>query len=364
MKNKSKINIIFPYNSVGGAFRSTYEIGNRLTNLGYEVVVYFPFFPLMKGRKLFSIENIFFFIRGIGRSLIRRNKVIWFDVNFKVKIVPFLNDFFIENADIVIANHWVTAENVYRLSKNKGEKYYFIRDIEHWSPHFEYVKDAFKLDMKRLVVADWIKDYLKKELDLSAEAVITNGLNFKIFKVEDKKYNLKNVTISMIFSSHPMKGIEDAVYVLEKIYKKYPDIKIILFGFEPKPKNLNFKFTYLRGLAGSSVKEVYTKSDIFLSTSIQEGFNNPPSEAMAAKCAVLATKVGSSPHTTEHMINGILVEPRDTAKMEKFLSLLIEDRDLRISLSENGFKSIQKLTWDVSIKKLDNLFSKTYAKEL
>ena len=155
----------------------------------------------------------------------------------------------------------------------------------------------------------------------------------------------------MIFSSHPMKGIEDAVYVLEKIYKKYPDIKIILFGFEPKPKNINFKFTYLRGLAGSSVKEVYAKSDIFLSTSIQEGFNNPPSEAMAAKCAVLATKVGSTPHTTEHMINGVIVEPRDTAEMEKFLSLLIEDRDLRISLSENGFKSIQQLTWDDTIKK-------------
>lgn len=363
MKNKLKINIIFPYNSVGGAFRSTYEIGNRLTNLGYEVIVYFPFFPLMKGKKLFSIENIYFFIRGLGRSLIRRNKVSWFDVNFKVKIVPFLNNFFIEDADIVMANHWVTAENVYGLSKNKGEKYYFIRDIEHWSPHYEHVKDAFKLDMKRLVVADWIKDYLKNELYLDVEAVITNGFNFKKFKVEDKTYNLKNVTISMIFSSHPMKGIKDAVYVLEKIYKKYPDINIILFGFEPKPKNLNFKFTYLRRLSGSSVKEVYSKSDIFLSTSLQEGFNNPPSEAMAAKCAVLVTNVGSAIYTMKHMINGIVVEPKDSAEMEKFLSLLIEDRDLRISLSENGFKSIQKLTWDVSIKKLDNLFSKKYAKK-
>ena len=57
MKKNKKINIIFPYNSVGGAFRSTYEISNRLKKLGYHVVVYFPFFPLMPFAKLSNASS-------------------------------------------------------------------------------------------------------------------------------------------------------------------------------------------------------------------------------------------------------------------------------------------------------------------
>ena len=53
--NKKKVNIIFPYNSVGGAFRSTYEISNRLTKLGYDVV-YFPLFPPKEEHGLLTIK--------------------------------------------------------------------------------------------------------------------------------------------------------------------------------------------------------------------------------------------------------------------------------------------------------------------
>ena len=49
-----KINVIFPYNSIGGAFRSTYEICNRLKKRGYDPVVYFPFFPILGEKKLLA----------------------------------------------------------------------------------------------------------------------------------------------------------------------------------------------------------------------------------------------------------------------------------------------------------------------
>jgi len=357
MKKNKKINIIFPYNSVGGAFRSTYEISNRLKKLGYDVVIYFPFFPLMNGQNTFSLTGFLFFVRGILRSLIRRNKIYWFECDFQIKIVPFLNNFFIRDADIIIANHWITAKPTYDLSFRKGEKYYFIRDNEHWAPHYDKVVQAFNLNMKRLVVAEWIKEHFEEKLNLGVEAVITNGFNFKKFKVENKTFNKKNITISMIYSSHPMKGMGDALVVLEKVFRKYSSVKIILFGFETKPKNLNFKFTYYRGLAGDSVKEIYKKTDIFFCPSLQEGFHNPPSEAMAAKCAVIATSVGSVPYTIKNMKNGISVNPGDVISMEKYFSLLIEDKNLRVSLSETAYETIQNLTWDHSIQKLNKIFS-------
>ena len=85
------------------------------------------------------------------------------------------------------------------------------------------------------------------------------------------------------------------------------------------------------------MREIYKKTDIFLCPSIQEGWHNPPSEAMASKCAVVATNVGSVLYTVENNVNGFKVEPKDVNAMEENISKLIENRDLRISISENAF---------------------------
>ncbi len=355
--NKKKINVIFPYNSVGGAFRSTYEISNRLTEIGYEVTVYFPFFAPFEGKSIFSLEGFFLFVRGIIRSLVRRNKITWFETCFRIRQVPLIHRRFIADADIIIANHWQTASKVYNLPLSKGEKYYFIRDVEQWAEYYPNEIEAFKLDMKRLVVAPWIEEFLDKELNLGVEAVITNGFNFQKFHVSNKDFLKKDITLSMIYSSHPMKGFEDAKLVFSRIKELYPNIKILLFGFEPEPKNLGFNFEYIRGAAGDEVKEIYKKTDIFFCPSLQEGFHNPPSEAMASKCAVLATAVGSVPFTMNNLENGIIVKPGDTNGMIQGLIKLIEDRSLRVELSKNANQSIKDLTWDKSIEKLDGLFS-------
>ena len=303
MNNKKSINMIFPYNTVGGAFRSTYEISNRLTNLGYNVRIYFPFFPLMEEHKFFTLSGFMHFVRGFVRSLVRRNKVTWFDCEFEIKQIPFINKNFIRDADIIIANHWPTAMPVYKLPKSKGDKYYFIRDVAQWAPYYDQELKAFNLDMKRLVVAEWIKEYLYKNLNLDVVDVITNGFNFQKFSIEEKVYKDNDLTISMIYSTHPMKAMDDASKVFEKINIKFPSVKILLFGFESKPKNLKFNFKYIKGAKGESVKEIYRKTDIFFCPSIQEGFHNPPSEAMAGKCAVVATSIGSVPFTMKDMRN-------------------------------------------------------------
>ena len=160
----------------------------------------------------------------------------------------------------------------------------------------------------------------------------------------------------MIYSTHPMKGIEDGLECLRRIKVSHPTSQILLFGFPNKPL-LDFEFDYVRGPVKEELREIYKKTDIFLCPSIQEGWHNPPSEAMASKCAVVATNVGSVLYTVENNVNGFKVEPKDVNAMEENISKLIENRDLRISISENAFLSIQKLTWDDPIEKLDKLFS-------
>ena len=76
-------------------------------------------------------------MRGIIRSLVRRNKITWFETCFRIRQVPLIHRRFIADADIIIANHWQTTSKVYNLPLSKGEKYYFIRDVEQWAEYYE-----------------------------------------------------------------------------------------------------------------------------------------------------------------------------------------------------------------------------------
>ena len=139
-----KINIIFPYNIIGGAFRSTYELSNHLTLRGHDINIYIPFIPFLEGHSLFSFKGITLFIRGIIRSLIRGSRVSWFDLRVKINVVPFISNYFIRDADIIVANHWQTVESVFQLHGRKGIKFNFIRDTNPWMERPELEENSFK----------------------------------------------------------------------------------------------------------------------------------------------------------------------------------------------------------------------------
>ncbi|MDA7601973.1 glycosyltransferase family 4 protein [Gammaproteobacteria bacterium] len=357
IESKKKINILFPYNSVGGAFRSTYEICNRLTKKGYDIVIYFPLIPLMENKKITSVEGLIFFIRSLVRNILRSSSVKWFNLECRSKQILYIGDRFIRDADVIIANHWPTAFPVHDLNPSKGKKFYFIRDIEQWSDFYHLEKKCFQLPMSRLVTTEFISNFLADNLELDCTAIIRNGFNFEDFKVSEKKFSGADCTISMIYSDHPMKGIKDGIKCLQSIKKKFPSCTILLFGFSKKPK-LDFDFKFIRKPVKEELREVYASTDIFLCPSLQEGWHNPPSEAMAAKCSVVATNVGSVPYTIEDSVNGYVVEPGDFQKMDECISKLILDRDLRISISEIAYKRIQNLTWDDPVDKLNKIFTK------
>ena len=72
---EKKILFVFPYNTWGGAFRSSYILSNKLIERGWEVDIIFPIIPPRNGFKILSINWLKLKIIGLARSFIRRNKV-------------------------------------------------------------------------------------------------------------------------------------------------------------------------------------------------------------------------------------------------------------------------------------------------
>jgi hypothetical protein len=347
-----KINIIFPYNTWSGAFRSTYELANRMAERGEDVEIYFPFFPHLQGASLLSGQGLNLLGRGLVRSIVRRNCVPWFDVKVPLKMVPTFTDHFIRDADVIVANHWPTAYSVAKLSPKKGRKFYFIRDIDWWThkTQLDLELAASQLPLGKIVVAPWLGDELREKLGVDVLGTVSNGMNMEDFGVTEKQYN-DDPVLCMTYSDHPAKGMDDGMAALRIAKERHPRVKIVLFGLN-RPGNLPFDAEFHFRPAKDRLRKIYAGTDIFLSSSLQEGYHNPPREAMAARCAVVATNVGSIPHCTIPGETALVVNPGDVDGMADAMCNLIEHPEKLREMGRRGHEHIQQFTWEKSVDRL------------
>lgn len=343
-----KIVFVFPYNTWGGAFRSTYVLGNKLIERGHDVEILFPFVPLRNGQRIWTIKFARYFVWGILRSLIRFKKIP-FKVNAKVRFVPTFTDTFMPNADVIVANHWNTVEYVADLNPDKGRKFLYIRDVEQWADYYDQELAAFRLPLKKIAVAKWIKEFLWDTQRIEIDHVVENGTEWERFTVKDKLQN-KKPTILMCYATHPMKDMDTGIKVLRRIKQMHPDVRIQLFGFPSKPK-LKFDFKYFHRPTGEDLKNLYGDSEIYFCPSIQEGYHNPPREAMSARCAIVATNVGCIPDLGKDGENMFVVSPHDEDGMVEAISALITDPKLRINFGQNALEAIKLSSWDDKVNK-------------
>ena len=80
-------------------------------------------------------------------------------------------------------------------------------------------------------------------------------------------------------------------------------------------------------------------------------------EGMAYKNVTITTNVGGIPKMITNMQNGVLINPGDTESLYKYLDKLLQDKELRIKLSENARKTTEeKFNIKNNIKKLIEVY--------
>jgi len=84
------------------------------------------------------------------------------------------------------------------------------------------------------------------------------------------------------------------------------------------------------------IPEILARFDIFCLTSNSEGTPNALLEAMSAGLPVVATRVGGVPEIIEDSVQGLLVEPGDTAGIAQAICNLLENPDLSWRMGQAG----------------------------
>ena len=82
------------------------------------------------------------------------------------------------------------------------------------------------------------------------------------------------------------------------------------------------------------------------------------SEAWARSKPIIATRVGGIPYRVKHMVNGLLVPPKDPKALAEALMTLLQNKELVTRLGAEGRKEI--ITWSEVATKMLNVY-KGYA---
>lgn len=343
-----KINFIVPFTSKTGGIKIVFEYANRLQERGHDILIYVPIVAYKFNNK--GIIGSLKMFKSTGGNIKRGTKVNWFDLKVPIKLVPFIKDKFIRNADAIIASAWPTAYDVYNLNKNKGNKFYFIQGYEIWSGPKDKVDGTYFLPLKQIVIANWLKVLMGKEFNNTSAEIIYNCIDFDEFNNNNKQFN--NKVICMMHHSLECKGYKEGLKAFETIKAKFPDLKLILFGMEKGeciPKYAEFHLNPNR----KELKDIYCKSDVFIFPSRFEGWGLTPLEAMACKCAVVGTNVGAIKEIGVNGENVMISEPGDISGLSENLYRILSDAKLLKDISYNGYKTVLNFSWDKSVKKFE-----------
>lgn len=210
---------------------------------------------------------------------------------------------------------------------------------------FERKKKYYpKLNIQFLAISSWMKEQAKLSTLLKNELinVIPSGIDCNVYKLRDtsglrERLNLKtNDTVVLMGAQHlnsPFKGVQLSVDALNQYHDK--KLKIITFGggevflSNPLHEVINFGFV-------SNAREManlYTVADLFLCTSVAEGFGMTVAEAQCCGTPAIAFEETGPSDIISHKSTGYLAKFKNVDDVVNGLSYCLNSEFDRKKIS-------------------------------
>lgn len=301
-----------------------YELEKRLTK-NFEIHILTPHFPGSKNTETMGNLKVYRFhyffekfekLGGNGGILptLKANKFYYltvplfllFEVLAILKLVKKLKP------DIIHA-HWIIPQGLTAYINfliNKTSYVVTSHGSDLHSLGLFFLKKIILTKAKKItVVSSYLKEEIKK-IDpnlLSKTEVIPMGVDTKQFnpnKYDEsikKKYGITGKFILFVGRLAPEKGVKYLIDAMLLVFRKLPDTKLLIIGsgsLEQELKNqvkkldIESNVIFLGSIKYENLPPYYATADIFVSTSIKEGFGLTLVEALMSGCSVIGTNVG------------------------------------------------------------------------
>ena len=347
----STITFVFPHPVAGptGGYKVAYEYANRLVADGHKVNIVYSGSLFWKKKSLYfkltnCVRYIQMFIKGYGCRK-------WFNLDKRVKehLTLSLNYRHVPKSDIYICTSPYTA--MYVKDYPTENKYYLIQDYENWGAVTdEKLLETYHYPLKKIVISTWLEKLMEKHgCDCT---FIRNGFDFDYFKKSKEIDTRDRYTITMLYRPAEVKGCKYGFAALDIVKKEYPQLKVNIFGIEPRPDYLPEWYNYYQSPDKETHNRIYNEAAIFIGCSSVEGWGLPIGEAMICGAAVACTNNKGYLEMAKDGETALVSPIRDAQALANNIIRLIKDDELRHRIARNGNEFIKQFDWDSSYKKL------------
>lgn len=232
-----------------------------------------------------------------------------------------------------------------------------------------------KADKILAVSSNTKQDLIEKfQLDESKIEVVYASGSESFQQIEDPemlenfrlKTNLPEKFFLAVGTIEPRKNYPNLIKAFAEFSKKYPKYRLIIVGrdgwqFEETYKAIHENYMqkkvhFLGYLSEKSIVNLYNMAEAFVFPSLYEGFGIPPLDAMRCGCPVIAANTSSLPEVVGNA--GILIDPKNPHSITAAMLKIVENKELRDTMVQNGFAQAKKFSWEASAKRLLEIIKK------
>jgi glycosyltransferase involved in cell wall biosynthesis len=155
-------------------------------------------------------------------------------------------------------------------------------------------------------------------------------------------------------NNKPIYDLKTLIKVIPKIGKKYSNVHFVFIG-EGTEVFTRYKLPNticLGKVKHNVVNDVFSASDIYVSTSLSDGASASLLEAMCCKLVPVVTKIQGNEEWITDCFNGSLFCKSDSFKLYECLEALIVNVSMRECVSKFAYETTRKIDWESNMTML------------
>jgi glycosyltransferase involved in cell wall biosynthesis len=231
----------------------------------------------------------------------------------------------------------------------------------------------FKFSDKVLFVSEAIRNELLSKVRFNGQIkVIYNGIDCscRYFPYLRNGNELRNhfgiypddIVLGMTGALIHLKGGDIAIRALRKIIHEFPQVKLVFLGEGEARQDWSHLANsigvadHVLFLGQTTTPELFYRElfDIHINASRSEALGGSIIEASACGLPIVASRVGGTPEIVEDGVTGYLFNKEDFDDLARKLTILINDRTLRLRMGRSGReRAVEKFNLDRSVQAIE-----------
>ena len=335
--NKEKVNLdiiyLMAWTEICGGSKIILEYVNRLSQKGHNITI-----------------------------ITYDQKPNWFLINERVNFiqVPIDREIheYITEADLIVATSWKCIYEA--VESNKAPVVFFEQGGAHLfskseleEAKIEKLNNRYKMVPFIYTVSEYSRSIIKKEYNVDSK-VIPIAIDNTIFYYREKENNNDSIEITAIGpEDFKFKNINEIIQAVTELKVKYSNIH---FNWITQKKPEKNKIECVVSPKQNEIGDILRRTDIYICASEYESFGLPILEAMCCGAAVITTDTGGCRDFVKDKANALIIEKHNIADMKEKIELLINNKELRKKIVENGLETAKKYNWDNSTKLVEQYY--------